>query len=86
MTDDERLQAEQRARRLIDEQLTRAGWVVQDLKDQALGAAVGVAAEAAVAAAIGVIPQEEMRRVRMGVARRSWLPGAGRGEERTSRG
>lgn len=43
MTDDERLQAEQRARRLIDEQLTRAGWVVQDLKDQALGAAVGVA-------------------------------------------
>ena len=44
MTDDERLQAEQRARRLIDEQLTRAGWVVQDLKDQALGAAVGVAA------------------------------------------
>ncbi|WP_338811654.1 DEAD/DEAH box helicase family protein [Dermacoccus nishinomiyaensis] len=43
MTDEERLQAEQRARRLIDEQLTRAGWVVQDLKDQALGAAVGVA-------------------------------------------
>lgn len=43
MTDDERLQAEQRARRLIDEQLTRAGWVVQDLKAQALGAAVGVA-------------------------------------------
>ena len=43
MTDDERLQAEQRARRLIDEQLTRAGWVVQDVKDQALGAAVGVA-------------------------------------------
>ena len=43
MTDDERLQAEQRARRLIDEQLTRAGWVVQDRKDQALGAAVGVA-------------------------------------------
>ena len=43
MTDEERLQAEQRARRLIDEQLTRAGWVVQDLKDQALGAAAGVA-------------------------------------------
>ena len=43
MTDEERLQAEQRARRLIDEQLTRAGWVVQDVKDQALGAAVGVA-------------------------------------------
>lgn len=43
MTDEERLQAEQRARRLIDEQLTRAGWVVQDRKDQALGAAVGVA-------------------------------------------
>ena len=43
MTDDERLQAEQRARKLIDEQLTRAGWVVQDLKQQALGAAVGVA-------------------------------------------
>ena len=52
MTDDERLQAEQRARRLIDEQLTRAGWVVQDLKDQALGAAVGVAAAAA---ALGVL-------------------------------
>ncbi|MFC0812310.1 phosphatase PAP2 family protein [Paracoccus panacisoli] len=56
------------------------------LADVVAGAAVGVAAEAAVAAAMGVIPQEEMRRVRMGVARRSWLPGAGRGEERTSRG
>ena len=38
MTDEERLQAEQRARKRIDDQLTQAGWIVQDLKNQALGA------------------------------------------------
>ncbi|MCT1985822.1 DEAD/DEAH box helicase family protein [Dermacoccus abyssi] len=43
MTDEERLQAEQRARKRIDDQLTQAGWIVQDLKNQALGAGRGVA-------------------------------------------
>jgi type I restriction enzyme R subunit len=33
MTDEERLAAEQRARVLIDRQLTDAGWVVQDRKE-----------------------------------------------------
>ena len=33
MTDEERLAAEQRARVLIDRQLTDAGWVVQDRRE-----------------------------------------------------
>ncbi len=41
--DDDRLAAEQRARVLIDRQLTAAGWVVQDRKDLNLFAAQGVA-------------------------------------------
>src|SRR5450759_2859286 len=43
MTDEDRLAAEQRARVLIDRQLTDAGWVVQDKKDLNLFAAQGVA-------------------------------------------
>jgi type I restriction enzyme R subunit len=43
MTDEERLAAEQRARVLIDRQLTEAGWVVQDRKDLNLFAGQGVA-------------------------------------------
>ena len=43
MTDEERLAAEQRARVLIDRQLTEAGWVVQDRKDLNLFASQGVA-------------------------------------------
>ena len=42
-SDDARLAAEQRARVLIDRQLTDAGWAVQDKKDLNLFAAVGVA-------------------------------------------
>lgn len=41
--DDTRLPAEARARKLIDAQLTQAGWVVQDKKDLNLFAAQGVA-------------------------------------------
>ncbi|OBF18536.1 DEAD/DEAH box helicase family protein [Mycobacterium sp. ACS4331] len=41
--DDARLPAEARARKLIDAQLTQAGWVVQDKKDLNLFAAQGVA-------------------------------------------
>ena len=41
--DDSRLPAEARARRLIDEQLTQAGWVVQDKKDLNLFAGSGIA-------------------------------------------
>jgi type I restriction enzyme R subunit len=40
--DDARLPAEARARKLIDAQLTQAGWVVQDKKDLNLFAAQGV--------------------------------------------
>ena len=43
MTDEDRLAAEQRARVLIDRQLTDAGWVVQDKKALNLFAAQGVA-------------------------------------------
>ena len=43
MTDEDRLAAEQRARVLIDRQLTDAGWVVQDKKDLNLFADRGVA-------------------------------------------
>src|SRR5665647_1770767 len=43
MTDEDRLAAEQRARVLIDRQLTEAGWVVQDRKDLNLFAGQGVA-------------------------------------------
>jgi type I restriction enzyme R subunit len=43
MTDEERLAAEQRARVLIDRQLTEAGWAVQDRKDLNLFAGQGVA-------------------------------------------
>src|SRR5665647_1815945 len=43
MTDEDRLAAEQRARLLIDRQLTDAGWVVQDKKDLNLFADKGVA-------------------------------------------
>jgi type I restriction enzyme, R subunit len=43
MTDEDRLAAEQRARVLIDRQLTDAGWVVQDKQDLNLFAAQGVA-------------------------------------------
>jgi type I restriction enzyme, R subunit len=43
MTDEDRLAAEQRARVLIDRQLTDAGWVVQDRKDLNLFADQGVA-------------------------------------------
>jgi len=43
MTDEERLAAEQRARVLIDRQLTDAGWVVQDRRDLNLFASQGVA-------------------------------------------
>jgi type I restriction enzyme, R subunit len=43
MTDEDRLAAEQRARVLIDRQLTDAGWVVQDGKDLNLFAGQGVA-------------------------------------------
>jgi type I restriction enzyme R subunit len=43
MTDEDRLAAEQRARVLIDRQLTEAGWVVQDKKDLNLFAGQGVA-------------------------------------------
>ncbi len=43
MTDEDRLAAEQRARVLIDRQLTDAGWVVQDRKDLNLFASQGVA-------------------------------------------
>ena len=43
MTDEDRLAAEQRARVLIDRQLTEAGWVVQDKKDLNLFADQGVA-------------------------------------------
>jgi len=42
MTDEDRLAAEQRARVLIDRQLTDAGWVVQDKKDLNLFADQGV--------------------------------------------
>ncbi|MFL0286254.1 DEAD/DEAH box helicase family protein [Mycobacterium sp. SMC-21] len=41
--DDSRLPAEARARRLIDEQLTQAGWVVQDKKGLNLFAGSGIA-------------------------------------------
>ncbi len=40
---DQRLAAEQRARALIDRQLTDAGWVVQDRSAQNLFAGPGVA-------------------------------------------
>jgi type I restriction enzyme R subunit len=43
MTDEERLAAEQRARVLIDRQLTEAGWVVQDRRELNLFAGQGVA-------------------------------------------
>lgn len=43
MTGDVRLPAEQRGHELIDKQLAQAGWAVQDVKNQALGAAQGVA-------------------------------------------
>src|SRR5450631_1586009 len=43
MTDEERLAAEQRARVLIDRQLTGAGWVVQDRRELNLFAGQGVA-------------------------------------------
>src|SRR5664280_1807412 len=43
MTDEERLAAEQRARVLIDSQLTDAGWVVQDRRELNLFADQGVA-------------------------------------------
>jgi type I restriction enzyme R subunit len=43
MTDEERLAAEQRARVLIDRQLSEAGWVVQDRRDLNLFASQGVA-------------------------------------------
>ena len=43
MTDEDRLAAEQRARVLIDRQLSEAGWVVQDRKDLNLFAGQGVA-------------------------------------------
>jgi type I restriction enzyme R subunit len=43
MTDEERLAAEQRARVLIDRQLTDAGWVVQDRRELNLFAGQGVA-------------------------------------------
>ena len=43
MSDDARLAAEQRARVLIDQQLTTAGWVLQDKRDLNLFAAQGVA-------------------------------------------
>jgi len=43
MTDEERLAAEQRARVLIDRQLTDAGWVVQDRRALNLFAGQGVA-------------------------------------------
>jgi type I restriction enzyme R subunit len=43
MTDEERLAAEQRARVLIDRQLTDAGWVVQDRREINLFASQGVA-------------------------------------------
>jgi type I restriction enzyme, R subunit len=43
MTDEQRLAAEQRARVLIDRQLTDAGWVVQDRRDLNLFAGQGVA-------------------------------------------
>ena len=42
MTDEGRLAAEQRARVLIDRQLTDAGWVVQDRRDLNLFAGQGV--------------------------------------------
>jgi len=43
MTDEGRLAAEQRARVLIDRQLTDASWVVQDRRDLNLFAGQGVA-------------------------------------------
>lgn len=43
MTDEDRLAAEQRARVLIDRQLTEAGWVAQDRQAMNLYAAQGVA-------------------------------------------
>ena len=43
MTDEERLAAEQRARVLIDRQMSVAGWVVQDRKSLNLFASQGVA-------------------------------------------
>jgi len=43
MTDEERLAAEQRARVLIDRQLTDAGWVAQNRKNLNLFASQGVA-------------------------------------------
>jgi type I restriction enzyme, R subunit len=43
MTDEDRLAAEQRARVLIDRQLSDAGWVVQDKKHLNLYADQGVA-------------------------------------------
>jgi len=43
VTDEERLAAEQRARILIDRQLTDAGWVVQDRRELNLFAGQGVA-------------------------------------------
>ncbi|MHB1371295.1 MAG: DEAD/DEAH box helicase family protein, partial [Pseudomonadaceae bacterium] len=43
MTDDDRLAAEQRARVLIDRQLTEAGWVVQDRRNLNLFAGQAVA-------------------------------------------
>ena len=47
-TDDDLLPAEARARRLIDEQLTQAGWKVQDKKDLNLFAGQGIAVREAV--------------------------------------
>ena len=46
--DDPRLAAEQRARVLIDRQLSAAGWSVQDKKDLNLFAAEGIACREAV--------------------------------------
>ena len=43
MTDEERLAAEQRARVLIDRQLSDAGWIVQDRRDLNLVAGQGIA-------------------------------------------
>ena len=51
MDDGPRLPAEQRARVLIDAQLTAAGWVVQDRKDVSLFAGPGVAVREVVMAA-----------------------------------
>ena len=50
MTDDVRLAAEQRARALIDRQLTAAGWRVQDRERLNLYAGTGVAVREAIMA------------------------------------